>query len=117
MSVIHNQSRRREGLLLALHQRCDVRFFAEPRENFSDSSLNEEILAKRITESYLLCVRRHGRVYDAAIAALQSYAEFATIKVTVRAACVRTLTELLQTAHLIRRLPSEIRLISLYGAI
>lgn len=115
--VTYSQFQTRQGLLMALYQRCDARFFAELKQGMLSQPMDEHSLARRFTDTYLLCVKRHGRVYDATIAALKSYPEHETIAVSVRMAFICTLRNLLQDARLNIDIPSDIRLISLYGSI
>ena len=115
--VTYSQFKTRQGLLLALYQRCDERFFADLKRGMLVQPRDGLSIARRFTETYLLCVKQHGQVYDATIAALKSYPEHETITVSVRMAFIRMFRNLIRDAHLNIDIPSDIRLLSLYGAI
>lgn len=114
--VIYSQFGTREGLLLALYQRYDQRFFADLEAGISALSATGDA-AEIFAKSYLNCVTRHGQVYEAATAALRAYAEHRNIGVQIRAAFCDTISRILtDTSSSVHALPQS-RLIALFGAV
>lgn len=114
--VIYSQFGTREGLLLALYQRYDHRFFADLKAGMSASSATGDA-ADIFAESYLNCVTRHGQVYEAAIAALRSYAEHRSIGTQIRTAFCDTISRIIAETCSNVHTVSQPRLIALFGAI
>lgn len=115
--VTYSQFGTREGLLLALYRRYDERFFADLHAGLAEKPLDLDTAAAIFADSFLSCVSKHGRVYTAAVAALQSYADHRNIRTTNRAAFLDTLAPTIARLLPPESVPSAPRMIALYGAV
>jgi len=114
--VTYSQFGTRAGLLNALYRRYDQRFFADFEAGLAAGPRDLEAAAALFADSFLACVARHGRVHEAAIAALRAYPEHRDISVAIRAAFVEAASRSVLRLVPAEQAPSETRMIALQGA-
>ncbi len=115
--VTYSQFGTRMGLLLALYRRCDQRLFADLEAGMAHRPPTPRDAANMFADSYIACIIRHGRVYEATIAALRSYPEHGMIGTEIRTAFCDMLTRLLAPCFPAGDMPAQARMIALFGAV
>lgn len=115
--VTYNQFGTRDGLLIALYERYDQRFFADLSIGLSGSLSELSSFAEIFARTFLDCVEKHGRIYDASVAALQAFPEHCDIKSKIRKAFCCMLVEHMPPSLGAVAAQQPLHCLSLHGAL